>query len=179
MNKQKLLILSVFGSVILVMFFYIVLHESGHCLVAIFCGARITEFSILGAHMSYEGGTFNSITLPLLNAAGMLMPVIVSGAYIAFYSNKRDSIFYRIYSFMFALIPFFSLIAWIFVPILYMRGTAPAADDVTQFINNSGLNPWIVCLTAGIMLFCGVFFAWKKRILQNYWEACRGVRSGK
>lgn len=174
MNKGKIII-SVFGSVFLVIFLYIILHESGHCLIAALCGARITEFSILGAHMRYEGGVFNTITSSLLNAAGVLLPIIVSGVYLLCYSKTKNSLFYRIFSFMFALVPFFSLIAWIFVPMLYYSGNAPANDDVTKFINHSGIDPWIVSFAAAIILICAAALAWKKRIVQNYWQACRGA----
>ncbi|MDE7310746.1 MAG: M50 family metallopeptidase [Eubacterium sp.] len=35
---------------------YIFLHEGGHALVAVLCGAKITSFSIIGAHTSATGG---------------------------------------------------------------------------------------------------------------------------
>ena len=44
---------------------YIILHEGGHALVAVLCGARITKFSVLGAYTTYEGGTFTAVTLSL------------------------------------------------------------------------------------------------------------------
>ena len=56
---------------------YIFVHELGHTIVAIVCGAEITEFSILGAHMSYNGGTFSKAMFSLFHAAGMLFPIIL------------------------------------------------------------------------------------------------------
>ena len=179
MENRKQMILSVLGSVFLVLILYIILHESGHCLVAVLCGAKITEFSVLSAHMSYEGGTFNASTASLLNAAGLLLPLLISGVYMLFYSKTSQNTFYRIFSFMFGLLPFFSLIAWVFVPLLYLSGNAPAYDDVTQFLDNSGMNPWIVCLAAALLLTCGFALAWKKKIVQNYWQTCRGARTAK
>ena len=52
---------------------YIALHEGGHALVAVCCGARITKFSVFGAYTAYEGGTFTAVTLSLTNIAGMLL----------------------------------------------------------------------------------------------------------
>ena len=56
LNTRK--ILSLFASILFTIPVYIILHEGGHALIALSCGARITEFSILGAYMRYEGGTF-------------------------------------------------------------------------------------------------------------------------
>ena len=55
LNTRK--ILSLFASILFTIPVYIILHEGGHALIALSCGARITEFSILGAYMRYEGGT--------------------------------------------------------------------------------------------------------------------------
>jgi len=37
---------------------YIVLHEFGHCIVVWACGGKVTNFSIMTAHMSYDGENF-------------------------------------------------------------------------------------------------------------------------
>lgn len=63
LNTRK--ILSLFASILFTIPVYIILHEGGHALIALSCGARITEFSILGAYMRYEGGTFTALTLSL------------------------------------------------------------------------------------------------------------------
>ena len=49
LNTRK--ILSLFASILFTIPVYIILHEGGHALIALSCGARITEFSILGAYM--------------------------------------------------------------------------------------------------------------------------------
>ena len=76
LNTRK--ILSLFASILFTIPVYIILHEGGHALIALSCGARITEFSILGAYMRYEGGTFTALTLSLFYIAGMLLPVLIS-----------------------------------------------------------------------------------------------------
>lgn len=174
MDKTAKIIFSVLCSALIVLFCYIVFHEAGHCLIAALCGANITEFSISGAHMSYIGGEFNAVTASVFNAAGMLLPVAISFIFMIFYRKNFDNVFYRIFSFTFSLIPLFSLIAWIFVPILSLSGKAPKDDDVTKFIISSGLNPWIVCGGAAVLLAAGAFLAWKKKVIQNYWDTCRG-----
>lgn len=102
LNTRK--ILSLFASILFTIPVYIILHEGGHALIALSCGARITEFSILGAYMRYEGGTFTALTLSLFYIAGMLLPVLISIAYMLLYRDAAQSVFYRIFSFLFPLI---------------------------------------------------------------------------
>lgn len=101
LNTRK--ILSLFASILFTIPVYIILHEGGHALIALSCGARITEFSILGAYMRYEGGTFTALTLSLFYIAGMLLPVLISIAYMLLYRDAAQSVFYRIFSFVFPL----------------------------------------------------------------------------
>ena len=152
---------------------YIILHEGGHALIALSCGARITEFSILGAYMRYEGGTFTALTLSLFYIAGMLLPVLISIAYMLLYRDAAQSVFYRIFSFLFPLILTAPALAWGIVPLLYLSDQAPPGDDVTGFIESSGASPWAVLLGA-VLLFAGcLFLAWQRKIIQNYWAAVR------
>ena len=91
LNTRK--ILSLFASILFTIPVYIILHEGGHALIALSCGARITEFSILGAYMRYEGGTFTALTLSLFYIAGMLLPVLISIAYMLLYRDAAQSVF--------------------------------------------------------------------------------------
>lgn len=169
MNLKIKTILSLFVSILFVIPIYIVLHEGGHTLIAVFCGARITKFSLWGAYMSYEGGTFTSTTFSLVHIAGMLIPVLVAIIYMLTYRSNVISIPYRIFSYIFVLVPICSVLTWVFIPILYLADKAPQYDDVTRFINNSGLSPWIVLFAAIIIFACCIFIAWKKKIIQNFW----------
>lgn len=176
MNLKVKIILSLFISLILVIPIYILLHEGGHSLIAVLCGAKITKFSILGAYMSYEGGSFTPITLSLSNVAGMLLPVLAAVAYMLTYRDNIKSTRYRICSYLFLIAPVCSVLSWILVPILYLAGKAPQNDDVSKFIHNSGISPWVVMFGATVV-FCGcVFIAWKKRIIQNYWAVIKGLK---
>ena len=173
MNVKIKIILSTFASIIFIIPIYIILHEGGHTLIAVLCGARITKFSILGAYMTYDGGTFTSITLSLFHIAGMLLPVLVSIVYMLTYRNKIKGMLYRIFSFISSLIPIGSILAWVIVPILYVSDKAPQNDDVTKFIDSSGLSPWAVLLGAVVLFTCCLFISWKKKIIQNYWMAIK------
>ncbi|MBU9724814.1 M50 family metallopeptidase [Diplocloster modestus] len=148
---------------------YIVLHEGGHALVALLCGAKITSFSILGAHVSSVGGVYTSFTSSLHYSAGLLLPVLVSVLYMLCYQKERAGVFYRLFSFLFMALPTFSILAWILVPLLYLNGRAPVGDDATQFLDASGLSPLLVILTALLLFLLNLILAWHKKIIQNYW----------
>ena len=140
MNQKVKKIIFLFISLIFSVPAYIILHEAGHSLVAILCGAKITKFSIFEAYMM-------------------------------FYRSTSVNQFYRIFSFIALVMPIGAIGSWIFVPILYLFDMAPAEDDVSKFIVSSGIAPWIVVLGAITLLVSCVFFAWKKKIVQNYWSA--------
>ena len=101
MDLKARKIVYMFVSLVLAVPVYIVLHEGGHALVAVLCGARITKFSILGAYMNYEGGIFTPVTFSLFHCAGMLLPVLVSLLLILTYRSGSSRMFYRIFSFFF------------------------------------------------------------------------------
>ena len=174
MNPTAKKLVSLFVSLILMFPAYILLHEGGHALAAISCGARITEFSILGAYMRYEGGRFTAVTLSLFHAAGMLLPVILAVVYMLAYRSGSRSVFYRIFSFFVLLMPVGSILGWVVVPVLCLLGEAPGTDDAAKFIESSGLSPWIV-LGGAALLFAGcLLLAWREKIPQNYWMAAKG-----
>lgn len=171
LNVKKML--SLFASLVVVIPLYIGLHEGGHVLIAVLCGAKITTFSVLGAHMSYTGGVFTSAALSLFYLAGMLLPVLVSIVYTLTYQRKTASVFYPIFSFFFLLIPTGSILAWMIVPVLCLVNQAPPNDDVTKFIASSGCPPWAVSLGA-VILFAGCCLtAWRKSVIQNYWRTVK------
>lgn len=149
---------------------YIVLHEGGHALVALLCGAKITNFTIIGASVSSVDGVYTAFTYSLLHSAGLLLPVLASILYMLFYQKDRTGVFYRLFSFMFAVLPTFSILAWVLVPVLYMNGRAPVGDDTTQFLDASGLSPILVILTAVVLFLLCLALAWHKKIIQNYWH---------
>ena len=174
MNPTTKKLVSLFVSLILMFPAYILLHEGGHALAAVSCGARITEFSILGAYMRYEGGRFTAVTLSLFHAAGTLLPVILAVVYMLAYRSGSRSVFYRIFSFFALLMPVGSILGWVVVPVLCLLGEAPGTDDAAKFIESSGLSPWIV-LGVAALLFAGcLLLAWRKKIPQNYWIAAKG-----
>ena len=125
--------------------------------------------------MNSSGGSYNRVTSAMLNIAGMLFPAVISIIYLLLYKREKDSLFYRLFSFL--LVAAFSMpaAAWILVPVLYMLGKAPVGDDVTKFLDVTGMNPVILILFAGGLLAVSIFLAWRKGIIRNYWKELRKV----
>ena len=105
-NKAALikLILILMISAIARLFLYILLHEFGHVIVMLSAGEKITEFSILGAHVSGEGGNYTDISDLWKHANGTVFPLLISYFFLLFYRKESKNTVYRIFSLFFGLI---------------------------------------------------------------------------
>lgn len=136
MAKRKILLIAMYAaSAAVTMVLYIVLHELGHCIVALACGAKIVEFSVITAHMSSTGGHFTDFSDMWLNANGALFPLVIGAIYAVLYRKDVQNKVYQAFSFVFTLAPGYSLFAWVFIPVLYLMGKAPYGDDCTKFLD--------------------------------------------
>ncbi|MDO9491762.1 hypothetical protein [Acetobacterium sp.] len=165
MNIKMKYVLSTILVTVIAIVVYIILHEVGHCLVAMACGARITKFSIISASMAYEGGVFNRFQFALFNAVGALFPIIVSFFLLCFYRRNQQGMVYHQFYFMFSLISIASLFAWILVPICSFFTEVPQGDDVTKFMLETGLSPLIVIFGALMIIVPMIFLMGKKGVL--------------
>lgn len=176
MNSKLKFVLLLLSAALTSVVVYIFLHESGHALVAVACGAKITSFSIIRAYTSWVGGTYSVFTASALKAAGMVLPLIAAVIYMLFIFNKnRQGSFYRMFSLFFSLFPVMTLLAWVIVPIAYMAGDTNTPDDVIQFLNVSGLNPVIVIVVSLLIFLLSLLLAWKKGVMQIWLDLIRGA----
>lgn len=165
-TKKLLSILLSFPAAVVI---YIILHESGHALVALIAGSSITEFSILHAHVSYSGGQYSDFMIMLREAGGLLLPIIVSLICMIMYSEKISvKIFHMLYI-LICFMPVGSLWVWMVIPMLYVRGAAPAGDDVTKFLDIFSWygNPTYVSIAALMLFFGCMMLAFGKGIFQS------------
>ena len=143
---------------LLIMFFilllYTFIHEAGHAITGMVFGQRLLEFDAafwkFNPHVSLSGD------LPLAkqairSLAGTLLPVLVWVGFINLVPRKA--------SFSLTVLKIFSsmaiintLIAWIILPVMIFFGKH-VQDDVTFFLNTSGIHP---LLLSGIAL---IFYA--------------------
>ena len=163
-------VLYLLGSACILLPLYSLCHESGHMLVALFCGAKITNFSIIGASVSSVGGNYNTVTQGLMYSAGTLLPAIISIVYMCLYKREKKSIFYRMFSLLLVMAFSVPSATWIWVSVLYMMGKAPVGDDVTKFLDATAMNPVILIFITALLLVLSLIFAWRRGIFSNYWE---------
>ncbi len=153
---------------------YIFLHEAGHALVSIFCGAKVTGFSIVGAFSTSVGGNYTIWTHSLLYLAGVLLPLLVSICFLFFYKKDSGRKLYHIFVFYITIISAGSLLAWIFVPILYILGNASPSDDISQLLEISKIQPLLVTVCALAVEILYIMWMWKKKVIQNWWKILQG-----
>ncbi|MFT3984350.1 MAG: hypothetical protein QM697_10615 [Lachnospiraceae bacterium] len=144
------------------------MHELGHTIVAIVCGAKITQFSILGAHMSYSGGTFSKTMFSLFHAAGMLFPIILTVPIIISYKRDQKSVLYHCCHMTVCLWGVSPLLAWLIVPVVSMVSFPPQGDDVAKFIMSSEWHPMIVFACALAILVGMLVLLIKMGIIQEF-----------
>lgn len=165
----------VLPTAILSIFVYILLHEFGHVIVLWTVGADITEFSISGAHVSYNGGQWTNLSDRWMHLNGAFFPWVVSIAISLLYKKECINKYYRTFTFFFTLMTTCSLIAWVVIPFFYMAGQAPENDDVYKFLYNFTVDypAYLVSIVAVILMGFGIFVAVKKGILSNFYSLIR------
>lgn len=165
MNKRAKFLFSFLGNAMVGIPVYILLHELGHTLVALACGAKVTHFSIFTASMSAEGGTYTALTSSLLHAAGMLFPYSIFLILLCTFQKKRESTLYiSIYNVM-AMLCIYPLLAWVVVPSVSLFTPLTANDDVVKFLNSSGLPPLLVVCLALLLFSIAGLVVYKKGVL--------------
>ena len=178
MKKKAILIRDLALSVLLILFLYILIHETGNLIVMLCAGDRITSFSILSAHVSGEGGSYTDTSDLWLHANGAFLPVLVSYIWMLLYRQDTENSFYRIFSWFVCLVPASSLLAWVYIPFLWMKGNAPAGDDVTKCLFNfsQSHHPLLVSLGAIILIAVSAVLAIRKQVVKNMFEAVRSAK---
>lgn len=175
-DKQRITkILYLIATLPAVYVLYTFIHETGHCIVAIACGSQITEFSIVTAHMSFNGGNYSDFSTMWFNANGALLPYFTVILYMLFYRKQATNSFYRLFSYFIVLGTTCSLLAWVFIPILYLKGNAPVGDDCTKFLEifEAYLNPILVTISSLGLICTSILLMVKKRIIQNFIDTLR------
>jgi hypothetical protein len=166
MNKKARYIICLLFSCIILLYFYTLLHEGGHALVAIMCGGKVDKFILgLNAHVQTSGVTFTMFSEALFNSMGVLLPVIFLIIALAIYNPKIKYTFYHIFYGALSLSITGSLIAWVILPFVSLFTLPPAGDDTTKFLNITGLNPLTVTLTALLIIVALVFFIYKRGLI--------------
>lgn len=174
MNKKIKIVSFLLLSKIISLYIYTFLHESGHALIAVICGGRIEEFILgLNAHVRITGASYTKFTSALMNVMGGLLPIIILLIALSLYKSEISHMFYHIFYFVISISTSFSLLAWLIIPIISMFTDPPIGDDVTNFLEISGIHPLMVTLVA-LLIFLGmIFFIYNKGLIRKAKEIYR------
>ena len=165
-KDNKITLWRLLPTVIAMLPIYILLHETGHTIVAIMYGAENVRISIFSASMTADFVEYTPFAHSLLNSAGMLFPVIIFSIFAFVYNPGKTSILYRCFYYSTVPIAFGPIFAWVFVPIIGMLSGFPPGDDVTNFIDNSGWHPGVVVILALILIALLVLLFSRKGIFK-------------
>ncbi len=164
-NKPRAIILMLSGMIALI-YFYTFLHEGGHALISMLYGGTIQEF-VLGfnAHVRTTGADFTPAARALFNSAGVLVPVLVLIVTLLLYNKSVANVFYHLFYWMFSVMITSSLLAWVVIPVVSLFSEPPPGDDVTKFMNHSGMSPLLVTAAAVSVIALLAFLIYRTGIL--------------
>jgi hypothetical protein len=154
-GSQRLKVLVFLFAAVFIAFLYTFLHESGHALVGVLAGGTVDAFNVsfwnLDAHVAVSGSLTLAQTVAN-NLAGAALPLLVWLGFILLVPKRANFAIECMK--VFGSVMFLStLLAWVFLPIRFLAGPVPG-DDVTNFLNNSGVYPlWVTF--AALLLFIG------------------------
>jgi hypothetical protein len=151
-------ILLVLFVVLFVFFIYTFLHEAGHALIGLLFGATLTEFNVnfwdFSAHVDMIGGELTRAQAAIQSVAGVSLPLLIWMLFISFVP-RSPSFSLRVLRLLSSMMVLNTLLAWIIIPVLYVYRSAPASDDVTHFLQSSGIPPLLLTLLAITLYLLG------------------------
>lgn len=143
---------------------YTFLHEGGHALASMLQGGRMTAFSInfftLNAYVGLDD-QLSGLGRAAMNISGMALPVVLWFLFMAL-APRRASPVVELLKLMSALIVLSTLLVWIAIPFFYLAGNPPPGDDVTQFLQNSGMPPLLLAGLA-LLVYAGGWLVYARR----------------
>ena len=146
------------GTMMLGFIVYILLHEFGHTIVLLSVHAKITEFSLLRAHVLSEGGSWTDFSDKWMHLNGPLFPVIIFTILMLLYRSSIKIPVYRTAHFFMAVMSVCTAAFWSIAPLVcagqieswHQAGKAPYDEDVLKFIYNFAFDypVWLVSIAA-------------------------------
>lgn len=137
---------------------YTTLHEAGHAITGLWFGQELSGFNIrfwdLSAHVSLSGA-LSPAQSAVQSAAGAVVPTLVWAIFMGLTSRRVNLQLH-----LFRLIASFgilgSLTVWVLLPLFRLSGGTFAGDDVTRFLQTSGIPPLVLSLISGALLLAGL-----------------------
>lgn len=164
---------------ILILYFYTLLHEGGHALAGLISNGRVDKMVLgLNARVYIEGARFTPFTESLFSLSGVLMPVLFLMISLAFYSHKIKNSIVQISYILFYTSVSGSLLAWLFVPLLSLFTSIPVNDDITKFLNISGLHPIILSSVTIVLFSFLLYVGYRKGLFSKIQEMIKKIHPG-
>ena len=148
-----------------VFFIYTFLHEAGHAIAGLLFGQSLTEFNVsfwdFSAHVGMTGGELTQTQLAIRAAAGTGLPLLIWVIFMSI-APRKVGFTLEVLKFLSAMTVVNTLLVWIFLPNLFLLGTAPS-DDVTHFLRYSQIPPLLLSVTA-LILYAGGWILFLSKI---------------
>ena len=156
---------------------YTFLHESGHAFVILYYGGVIESFSIgLNAYVISHSANFTPFGAALNNIAGLLLPAFFFILILCLYNPRFKPAWYHICYVIMMISMISSALVWVVVPILLSYITVPP-DDVTNFIQNTGLHPLIVAYGGFFLILIYILLAYGFGLFRTIGKAIKYLRT--
>ena len=149
------------GLILLITFFlvflYTALHESGHALAGLLAGGSVRQINVnffnLSAHAVLDGD-FTRAQQALISISGWALPVLVYLVFLLLGRRSREPLLAAL-RWVGGACVLGSTLPWVVLPLVYLGGGRPA-DDVTSFLEYSGLPPLAAALGFAMLVAAGV-----------------------
>lgn len=161
----------------LVIVVYMSLHEAGHALAITAVGGQVTDFVLgVNAHVGFTGVGLSRTDEAWIRVSGVLLPLLVLVPVAALRPARlpghllRGAQLVTVISFAATLAP------WVVIPLVSLVAVPPAGDDVTLFLEASGV-PAVVLSVGAALTLTAVLLLARRAGLAATWtalrEACR------
>lgn len=133
------------------LFFYTVLHESGHAVAGLLSGQKLLVFDVnllaMKPHVRMAGD-LSAAQRSAQTVAGVALPLAAWAAFMLAAPRRANPVL-EMLKLLSTLAVLNSALPWIVFPALVAAGQAPPVDDVLNFLGASGATPLLV---AGVFL---------------------------
>ena len=157
----------------LVIVVYMTLHEAGHALAITAAGGQVTDFVLgVNAHVGFTGVGLSLADEAWIRVSGVLLPLLVLVPFAALCPARLPGLLLRgaqlvtVISFAATLVP------WVVIPLVSLVTAPPAGDDVTLFLQTSGLPALVLSASTALTLAAVVLLA-RRAGLAATWTALR------
>jgi hypothetical protein len=141
-------------------------HEAGHALAVLAFGGKITEFQVdildLRGHVAFTGN-FTNLQNVLIIASASILPWLIWLIFILAVPRKTTPLV-SVIKFVLSVGSLGYILPWALHPLLYQQDRAPIGDDVTRFLDESGMDSQVLAWIAlGVFVFSTTLFLLKMK----------------